>query len=263
MEYKRVEGKTYTLFGESSSTNDYYSYIHHLVDEMIEVTPDKKILLKQIRTAGKDHRHFTKWLKIFPALSASLGQLDFYTRNTNKHLQHLLVLRLFDKTLRTKEWQYHLFMLEAELTNRVNRKTFLESEYKIALLPYCLHDLKKECKSSTDGIEYICRSCSAECYINTITKTLKVYNIIGYLWMQSNLKTLFKGLLKDYKTIGILGIACIPELVNGMRSCERQNIPAIGIPLDANRCIRWMGSFHDNSVNLEQLTKLLSTDGGI
>lgn len=34
-------------------------------------------------------------------------------------------------------------------------------------------------------------------------------------------------------------------------------IPAVGIPLDANRCIRWMGSFHENSVNLEQLELLI------
>lgn len=258
MEYKRVEGKTYTLFGDSSSTNEFYSLVHHFIDELLEIIPDQKILLSEIRKAGKDRWHFNRWKTSIPALSANLDHLDVYTRNTNRHLKHLQFQKLFDKTLRTREWQYHLFMLEAALTNRMNKQAFLESEYKMALLPYCLHDLKKECKSSSDGIEYVCRSCSAECYINTITKTLKSYDVKGYLWMQSNLKTLFRSLSKDYKTIGILGIACIPELVNGMRSCEKHKIPAIGIPLDANRCIRWMGSFHDNSVNLEQLDKLLT-----
>lgn len=258
MEYKRVEGKTYTLFGESSATDEFYMLVRYFVDELIRINPDEKILLKDLKTAGKDLWHFKRWKASLPDLSKDLTQLDGYTRNTNKHLKSLSAFKLFDKTLRTKEWQYHLFMLEVELTNRMNKQAFLESEYKMALLPYCLHDLKKECKSSSDGIEYVCRSCSAECYINTITKTLKSYNVKGYLWMQSNLKTLFKGLAKDYQTIGILGIACIPELVNGMRSCAKNNIPATGIPLDANRCIRWMGAFHDNSVNLEQLNKLLT-----
>lgn len=258
MEYRRVEGKTYTLFGESSSTEEFYKLVCLFVDELTEVNPDQKILLKEVRNASKDQRHFNRWKASFPALSANLDQLDVYTRNTNKHLKSLSILNLFDKRLRTKEWQYHLFMLEVELTNRMNKQVFLDSEYKMALLPYCLHDLKKECKSSSDGIEYVCRSCSAECYINTITKTLKAYNVKGYLWMQSNLKTLFKGLAKDFKTIGILGIACIPELVSGMRSCEKHHIPAVGIPLDANRCIRWMGSFHENSMNLEQLNKLMT-----
>ena len=258
MEYKRVEGKTYTLFGESLSTGDYYKLVSQFVNELIEVNPDQKILLDKIQRASKDQWNFNRWKASLPFLSAGLDQLDIYTRNTSKHLKSLSVLSLFDRRLRTKEWQYHLFMLEVELTNRMNKKVFLESEYKMALLPYCLHDLKKDCKSSSDGIEYVCRSCSAECYINTITKTLKAYNVKGYLWMQSNLKTMFKSLAKDYKTIGILGIACIPELVNGMRSCAKHHIPAVGIALDANRCIRWMGSFQENSVNLKQLRKLLT-----
>ena len=60
------------------------------------------------------------------------------------------------------------------------------------------------------------------------------------------------------KSPGILGIACIPEgLVWGLRKCQEYHIPAIGLPLDANRCARWMGSFHENSVNLEELERLI------
>jgi len=33
----------------------------------------------------------------------------------------------------------------------------------------------------------------------------------------------------------------------------KYNIPVIGIPIDANRCQRWMGDYYDNSVNLENL----------
>jgi uncharacterized protein len=258
MNSKRVEGKTYTLFGQSSSTGAFYTVVSQFVDELIAVNPDQQGLLSQIQTAAKSQRLFNKWKVVYPAFSERSDQLDIYTRNTNQHLKSLKIHKLFDKTLRTKEWQYHLFMLEAELTNRMNKQAFLESEYKMALLPYCLHDLKKECKSSSDGTEYVCRSCSSECYINLITRNLKVYDVKGYLWMASKLKTLFGSLAKDYKTIGVIGIACIPELVNGMRACAKYNIPAIGIPLDANRCIRWMGSFHENSVNLEQLKKLLT-----
>ena len=60
------------------------------------------------------------------------------------------------------------------------------------------------------------------------------------------------------QSIGILGIACIPELVWGMRMCMRLGNPVVGMPLDANRCVRWMGKFHENSVNLEKLNDLLS-----
>jgi hypothetical protein len=57
--------------------------------------------------------------------------------------------------------------------------------------------------------------------------------------------------LEGRRAFGVLGIACIPELAWGMRDCMKRKIPVVGIPLDANRCMRWMGRFEDTSVNLE------------
>ena len=42
-----------------------------------------------------------------------------------------------------------------------------------------------------------------------------------------------------------------------MRQCRRNNIPVPGIPLNANRCIRWYGEFFQNSIDLDELEKLL------
>jgi hypothetical protein len=70
-------------------------------------------------------------------------------------------------------------------------------------------------------------------------------------------RALFKKQTDDRKDIGVLGIACIPELIRGMRMCMRKNIPVVGIPLDANRCARWMGEFHPNTINLSKLKELV------
>jgi hypothetical protein len=75
--------------------------------------------------------------------------------------------------------------------------------------------------------------------------------------MTANLRSLFRKLHKEGKHLGVLGIACIPELVSGMRKCAGAAVPVVGIPLDANRCARWWGEFHYNTVNLHQLEKLL------
>jgi len=69
---------------------------------------------------------------------------------------------------------------------------------------------------------------------------------------------MFKKLFKDYSSVAILGIACIPELVNGLRRSAKLNVPAIGLPLNANRCIRWFGDFYPNSVSLAELEKLIN-----
>jgi hypothetical protein len=54
-----------------------------------------------------------------------------------------------------------------------------------------------------------------------------------------------------------MGIACVPELVRGMRMCAKLDIPVIGIPLNANRCARWMGQFYPTSVEMAAVRRLL------
>jgi hypothetical protein len=76
--------------------------------------------------------------------------------------------------------------------------------------------------------------------------------------MEINLKNLFRQLLKKYGSIGVLGVACIPELINGMRRCIKYGIPVVRIPLNANRCRRWMGDYHENSFSLERLEDLVA-----
>jgi hypothetical protein len=69
-------------------------------------------------------------------------------------------------------------------------------------------------------------------------------------------------LLRQKAALGVLGIACIPELVWGMRRCARAGMPVLGLPLDANRCARWLGEFRPNSVNLTRLETLLVGPSG-
>jgi hypothetical protein len=149
-------------------------------------------------------------------------------------------------------------MLEIELTNRIFVRDFKNADEKIALLPYCLKDFTVNCKSQPDDFDYRCKQCSKNCYQNYSTNILQQNKIDAYIWMGSGIKKKLKAAAGRENSFGVLGIACIPELVWGMRKCRKYKIPVVGIPLDANRCIRWMGSFNPNSVNLERLEKLVT-----
>jgi hypothetical protein len=111
--------------------------------------------------------------------------------------------------------------------------------------------------ATPDGIDYVCKGCSKNCWINHAGMLLKRHGVQPYIWMSADIRTLFRNLRMKGKSLGVLGIACIPELVNGMRMCMRLGIPVIGIPLNANRCIRWMGDYHPSSINLEKLEGIL------
>jgi hypothetical protein len=155
------------------------------------------------------------------------------------------------------EQQYRLAMVEIELVNRIYADQFRSCNKKYAFLPHCLRDLKAECRSAQRDIDYVCKGCSENCNVNHASKTLRLHGVKPYIWMTADLSALFRKVRKGGNSVGVLGIACVPELVRGMRMCLKHDVPVVGIPLDANRCARWWGEFHWNTVNLAKLESLL------
>ena len=261
----RIEGKTYTLYGSSDTTGGYYTLIRKLADQVLEKNPDIVWVLENLHKYSSKKRVLRNIIKksvqgnwISDCLNTIDPELKQFTEATNAHLNDLSVFNIRDRRLGTTREQYHLYMLEIELTNRLFQNDFKKSESKVALLPYCLQDFTVKCKAAATDFDYQCRHCSSKCYQNHTSSILKENNIEPYIWMSANLKHLAKKTFLNNQSLGVLGIACIPELVWGMRKCRKYKIPVVGIPLNANRCKRWFGEFHQNSVNLDELEKLIS-----
>jgi hypothetical protein len=262
--YLPFTGKTYTLFGDSDSTTEYYITIRELADEVIKNNPLTAKLIDEIRIFSKGKRNLGKCLKNNDPGNRMSGILNLidpplrkYTEKVDEKLKKLPLTKFWDFRLATTREQYHLYMLEIELTNRLNISYFLKADRKIALMPYCLQDFSATCKADKNGFDYQCKHCSKICYQNHASLILEEHNIEPYIWMGGDMKQLAKYTLKEKRTFGVLGIACIPELINGMRTCRKNNISVVGIPLNANRCIRWHGEFFPNSIDLLELEMLL------
>jgi hypothetical protein len=266
-EYIPINGKTYSLFGDSESTSGYYDTIKLLAGRVIALNPLTPELVENIRVFSSKKRDLKKCLKTNDpgnTMSAILNLIDpvlrKYTEKVEDHLRNLPLTKFWDFRLATTREQYHLYMLEIELTNRLYTSEFLKSDRKIALMPYCLQDFSVKCKSEKAGFDYRCRHCSANCFQNHAASILEENHIEPYIWMGGNMKQLAKYTLNEKRTFGVLGIACIPELTNGMRTCRRSNIPVVGLPLNANRCVRWFGEFFPNSIDPDELKKLLKRE---
>ena len=265
LSYTPIEGKTYTLFGSSDSTHEYYQTIRALAARILieneletvlmalrKYSPNKQLLKKILRgSLGNSLISF-----ILKTIHEPLKQ---YTRATAGHLESLsLWKKLRDHRLSTTEEQYHLYMLEIELTNRLNRLSFIKADRKISLQPYCLKDQSVSCKAKKKGRDYQCTGCSRQCFQHAASRILKENQIDPLIWMGGSISKTAIAAHRDNQSFGILGIACIPELVWGMRKCMKYGIPVVGIPLNANRCIRWWGEFHPNSIDLAELENLLT-----
>jgi hypothetical protein len=261
--YKPVQGKTYSLFAEGGDSERYYAEIKRLADVFLQRWPDAKRLLELIQQVGK--KPFLLGLqttgadqKTLQLVRATLRQsLSIYTQKVENHLTSLPYAKRADSTLATTEEKYHLYMLEIELVNRIYREAFKRSEYKFALIAHCLRDFRPDCRSVKGDIEAVCRGCTEDCLVHLGSVLLEKYGIKPYISVAMDQESLFRRLKQEHPSIGALGIACIPELAMGMRLCIRTGIPPIGIPLNANRCARWMSQAHETSFNLEQLEELL------
>lgn len=255
-----VKGKTYSLFGDSDSTEGYFRVLDELLDELIPEIGFSEYLLDFIQRRNSLSRFSIRYKastqqEFFHRIKS---KLDIFVPKLSDHLKGLSYWnKINDHKLGFREDQYYFSMLEIALLNRLNKQKFLKTNYRIALLPHCLKDLNANCKSKYDGFDMICRNCSKECFINHVSGILKQHQVMPYIWMRSNFKKLGKKLKNENKTLGIVGIACIPELINGMRKCQKYKIPVLGLPLNANRCARWFDEFHNNSVNLRQLDNLI------
>ena len=261
--YTPVQGKTYSLFAEDDDSERYFAEIKRLADMFLRRCPDEKRLLALIQQGGK--KAFLSGWKTTGADRRTLRfvretlrqSLSSYTRKVYNHLKSLPYARRLDRTLATPEEKYHRYMLEIELVNRIYREEFKRSQYKFALIAHCLRDFRPDCCAVKGDIEAVCQGCTKDCLIRLGSVLLEKYGIKPYISVEIDQERLFRRLKQEHPSIGALGIACIPELAMGMRLCLRTGISPVGIPLNANRCARWMSQAHETSFNLEQLEELL------
>ena len=257
-----IPGKTFSLFGTADSTEGYYRAVSDLAYACLLLQPDIDVLIAEVRRLGKRPR-MTRRLSAPGATSLprSIVQnarlhLAPYTTAVKEHLAELSLLKRFDGVIAFTEEQYHLAMLEIELMNRAFGDRFRKVHRKLAFLPHCLRDLEADCKAAMRDIDYACKGCSTVCSVNAVSTLLREQGIEPYIWMQADLKTLFRKLKDAEGGLGVMGIACVPELVHGMRMCAKLGVPVVGVPLNANRCARWMGEFHPTSVEIEEVLVL-------
>ena len=262
-EPESFEGKTYSLRPAATVSDGYYETIGHLTDSVLQSFPSEQALLLKVRTLGKQKRALRKLLAsetnspdrlLLRTLSSALKP---FTSGVQSHLRSRRGFDRWSRTLTMSEEQYHLAMAEIELVNRIYAQKFRSCSKKYAFLPHCLRDLGAECRSAQRDIDYVCKGCSESCNVNHASKILRLHEVKPYIWMTADLSALFRKVKKEGNSMGVLGIACVPELVRGMRMCLKHDVPVVGVPLDANRCARWWGEFHWNTVNLAKLESLL------
>ncbi len=257
---KEPAGKTYSL----TESGKYYEYIAEQVDKLCLHKYDLQSLDKLLAERIANDLPFAGNHEAFEAMFAPISEeiAAVFTPQLPAFLKALPPEHQDNETFTISERGYHLRMLHIEVMNRVMRHDFHKAKNKVVILPHCLRDFREEvCQFKPGDVDYVCRGCTEECYINQTGSWLSQYPEYHlYIAVERDLEKVFELARQRYEDTALLGVACVPELYQGMRLARKMGIPAQGVLLNYNRCQRWMGVAHFTSFNLKQLQMIVDPD---
>ena len=152
--------------------------------------------------------------------------------------------------------QYYFNMIFSELMNDIFRDDFLNTDRKIVFLPACMTQDKTPCKRSNTSYGGKCNFCSSNCNVNKISKLGKKYNFKVYIIEHET--TLSSLDINENKNIGIIGIACIPNLISGGFKALRLGFIPQCVVLDYCGCSNhWLYKKHMTKINENRLLYII------
>jgi uncharacterized protein len=160
------------------------------------------------------------------------------------------------------EVEYHLNMFGAEVLNRMHKSRFNATGKKTVLLPTCMSNPgNKVCKAAFDGDQLRCKSCSINCMVNQIKFENRSIGVDTILVPHSTYFSEFLKRWKNQEHTGIVGVACVLNLLKGGYEMQNLNIPSQCVFLDHCGCKKhWHATGIPTSLNTKQLSKVLTGD---
>jgi len=249
----RIRGILATwLLSETQIPDEFYNIDNdfELLEMWLEATNEFKEEVKRLRIfinylKQKDEFEkeeiIEKLIKVTDSfVEKGEKELSVYTKNVNKFIEKNINNYKWKEDYifcGRKEVEYHLSMVGAELLNRAFKQNYKQTKKRALLLPACMREKPAElCKAKKMGLDFLCTGCSDTCKINSIKKQVKEYECDTYIIPHSSD---FSNWLKKWENtteIGVIGVACPLNLMQGGLELRALNIPSQCVLLDYCGC---------------------------
>ncbi|MGF7117069.1 DUF116 domain-containing protein [Methanobacterium oryzae] len=199
---------------------------------------------------------FAEWFE-----KRSKIRLGKYTSNINEFLKEKSQEHLFKEDVlfcSRKEVEYHMNMVGAEIMNRAFKNEFNERPRKALLLPGCMRRSQEFCKAEETKLGLRCTGCMKNCNINTL-RDIGDKNRFEVYVISHESSAFSKSKQKDRDELGIIGVACISNLIAGGWKSNSLGIPAQCVLLDSASCQNhWDSHGIPTNINIEYMMKLFN-----
>ena len=188
--------------------------------------------------------------------------LGEYTENVNKFRN------LAKKTYKYREDyffarrmknEYYLNMFGAEVMNRQLKDFYNKTKEKAVLLPTCMRNNKvSNCRAKWDGKGNVCSRCDKNCNIGKIADDFRKNAVNVYLIPHSSNFSSFLKYWSNQEHTGLIGVACVLNLLTGGYEMKRLNIASQCVFLDYCSCKKhWDTKGYNTSLNINQLRQVV------
>ncbi|HEY3273935.1 MAG TPA: DUF116 domain-containing protein [Methanocella sp.] len=156
--------------------------------------------------------------------------------------------------------EYHMNMVGAEIMNRAFREDFLKTKQKAVILPACMRYYPKpQCKAHSNGLSCECAECTPQCRVNQLTKMGRKFGFSVHLVPhESSVFSGDAGRKLIGEGVGIVGIACVSNLVSGGWKAKGLGLPPQCVLLDHCGCRKhWHEQGIATDLNMGRLREIL------
>ncbi len=195
--------------------------------------------------------------------NSSEENIGIYTQNVERYLNELRPKRYWHEDVifcGRRRVEYHLNMVGAEIMNKIFRKSFEHTAKKLLLLPACmrLHPASK-CLGKETGVGIKCAMCSPDCQVGKLTKLGSEHKFgVVIVPHESSISAAVPGKKLIDKDTGVIGVACVLNLISGGLKLKELGVPAQCVLLDYCGCKNhWHDEGMPTCINIGKLKEIL------
>lgn len=251
LRYKELEGCYLNILNELRSITKFKDAIDKLKGKAISNMTQNKtfdwsninkkefsILLKWLKSVGdfkeevyrlrtwekflcsKSNDYVKKFFQVCKECKTALfnfGRVELrdYVKNVPRYLENYYIDHRFKEDLiycGKGEIQYYFNMISAQVMNKVYEDRFSKCDEKIVFLPGCMRQTEKKCIAPTSSKGKVCKGCFKNCNIRNVSIEGKKG---GYKVYTIEHETSLFSKVENNRPIGIVGVACVLNLVSG------------------------------------------------
>lgn len=152
--------------------------------------------------------------------------------------------------------QYYFNIVGSEIMNEIYEKEFCRTHEKMILMPGCMRQNEEKCRSVDTDKGKRCCKCNSNCNVNKVTVKAETYKAEAYVIEHETSLFGFRDIRE--KKVGVVGIACVLNLMSGGWKALRLGFIPQCVVINCCGCHHWLQKPIMTEISIRRLERILN-----